>query len=320
MRSPTVSSEITATEQGRALGVLLLDDQSLTREGVEALLGRETDIEVLGGVARLAEALASERDPDVIVAEPVLPGCRRSEVLRTLRERFPSAAILMLTAASTPADVYGALAEGANGYLLKDADASELVTAVRRVAEGQQHLGPEMIALLGRTHPKADLTPRELEVANSSSTAISTTRSPRSCTSRCEPSSIIARTSSASSASMAEPSSSGGWRSVPLRRSAILPGCGGRIRSDQGSWLPSLGHRVVSAHVPGMDRTDTGCIVADERRPALDDDDARAYRSPPTLGHHVIAPGFGPRNRVRGPRRSRNRPWCRRFDPGEGRV
>jgi DNA-binding NarL/FixJ family response regulator len=146
--------------------VLLLDDQPFTREGVGALLGRETDFEVLGGVATLADALASDRDPDVIVAELVLPGCHRNEVLRTLRVRFPSAAILMLTAACTPADVYGALAEGANGYLLKDADATELMTAVRRVAEGQQHLGPEMIALLDPAYPRGDLTPRELEVAN----------------------------------------------------------------------------------------------------------------------------------------------------------
>ncbi|MEO8424131.1 MAG: response regulator transcription factor [Actinomycetota bacterium] len=147
--------------------MLLVDDQSLTREGVEALLSRETDIEVLGGVATLADALASEHDPDVILAELVLPGCERSEVLRALRERFASAAILMLTTARTPADVYEALAEGANGYLLKDADASELVMAVRRVAEGEQHLGPEMIALLDPApYPRGDLTPRELEVAN----------------------------------------------------------------------------------------------------------------------------------------------------------
>lgn len=131
------------------------------------MLGRETDIEVLGAVATLPDALASEHDPDVIVAELILPGCRRSEVLRALRERFASAAILMLTTACTPADVYGALAEGANGYLLKDADAGELVTAVRRVAEGEQHLGPEMMALLDPArYPRGDLTARELEVAN----------------------------------------------------------------------------------------------------------------------------------------------------------
>jgi hypothetical protein len=79
MRSQTASLPVTAIEQPRPLGVLLLDDESLTREGVGALLGRETDIEVLAGVATLAEALASEHDPDVVVAELVLPGCRRSD-------------------------------------------------------------------------------------------------------------------------------------------------------------------------------------------------------------------------------------------------
>jgi DNA-binding NarL/FixJ family response regulator len=167
MRSPTVSLPAAARERPRPLRVLLLDDQPLTREGVGALLGRETDIEVLGAVATLPDALAIEQDPDVIVAELILPGYRRSEVLRSLRERFASAAILMLTTARTPADVYGALAEGANGYLLKDADASELVTAVRRVAKGEQHLGPEMIALLDPApYHRGDLTPRELEVGN----------------------------------------------------------------------------------------------------------------------------------------------------------
>lgn len=167
IRSLVASPPPTATEQRRRVRVLLLDDQSLTREGVGALLGRETDIQVLAGTATLAEALEIEHDPDVIVAELLLRGCRRNEVLRTLRERFPSAAILVITTACTLADVYGALAEGANGYLLKDADASELVTAVRRVADGEQHLGPRMIALLDPApYLEKDLTAREVEVVS----------------------------------------------------------------------------------------------------------------------------------------------------------
>jgi DNA-binding NarL/FixJ family response regulator len=154
-------------DQHRSVRVLLLDDQSLTREGVGALLERETDIEVLEGAATLADALATELEPDVIVAELILPGCQRSEFLKTLRERFPAAAILMLTAACTPADVYGALADGANGYLLKEADPSELITAVRRVAVGGQHLGPRMMALLAPAPDRLDgLTRREVEVVH----------------------------------------------------------------------------------------------------------------------------------------------------------
>jgi DNA-binding NarL/FixJ family response regulator len=164
MRSSTRQTE---TDQRRLLRVLLVDDQSLTREGLVALLGRETDIDVLGGAATLAEALANDHDPDVIVAELLLPGCRRNEVIRTLRERFPSAAVLVITSACTPADVYGALAEGANGYLLKDADAAELVTAVRRVAEGEQHVGPKVVALLDPApYLVRDLTEREVEVVS----------------------------------------------------------------------------------------------------------------------------------------------------------
>ncbi len=167
MRSLVTSPQRTRTDQRRRLRVLLVDDQSLTREGVGALLGRETDIQVLGGVATLEEALASGHDPDVIVAELLLAGCRRNEVLRALHERFPSAAMLVITTACTPGDVYGALAEGASGYLLKDADATELVTAVRRVAGGEQHLGPRIVALLDPAPYLAqDLTPREVEVVS----------------------------------------------------------------------------------------------------------------------------------------------------------
>ncbi|MGZ6544471.1 MAG: LuxR C-terminal-related transcriptional regulator, partial [Actinomycetota bacterium] len=131
------------------------------------LLGRETDMEVLGGATTLAEALASPFDPDVIVAEVVLPGSRRNEIIGMLRARFPSAAILMLTAACTPEDIYGALAEGASGYILKEVDSAELVAAVRHVAGGEQHLGPTMIALLDPArYAQADLTPRENMVVN----------------------------------------------------------------------------------------------------------------------------------------------------------
>ncbi len=119
-------------------------------------------MEVLGGATTLAEALASPFDPDVIVAEVVLPGCQRHEIIGTLRARFPSAALLMLTTACTPENIYGALAEGADGYILNEVDATELVAAVRHVARGEQHLGPKMIALLDPArYAHGDLTPRE---------------------------------------------------------------------------------------------------------------------------------------------------------------
>ena len=90
VRAPAAGLTLSATEQPCPVRVLLLDDQSLTREGVGALLGRETDIEVLGGATTLAEALASPFDPDVIVAEVLLPDSPRNEIIGTLRDEFPS--------------------------------------------------------------------------------------------------------------------------------------------------------------------------------------------------------------------------------------
>ena len=155
------------------IAVLLMDDHVVVREGLRALLERQHDIDVVGEASTVAEAVAMDGDPDVVVADLMLPDERGVEVVRRLKQRHWRAAILVLTMVDNPTDVQLCLAAGARGYLLKETASSELVDAVRKVAGGEDYLQPSLGAALakwkdapGRVGARAvdDLTPREREV------------------------------------------------------------------------------------------------------------------------------------------------------------
>jgi two-component system, NarL family, response regulator NreC len=155
------------------IAVLLMDDHVVVREGLRALLERQDDIDVMAEASTVAEALAVDVDPDVVVADLMLPDERGVEVVRRLKQRHDKAAILVLTMVDNPTDVQQCLAAGARGYLLKETAGSELVDAVRKVAGGEEYLQPSLGASLakwkespGRVRARAvdDLTPREREV------------------------------------------------------------------------------------------------------------------------------------------------------------
>jgi two-component system response regulator NreC len=155
------------------IAVLLMDDHVVVREGLRALLERQDDIDVMAEASTVAEALSLDVDPDVVVADLMLPDERGVEVVRRLKQRHDKAAILVLTMVDNPTDVQQCLAAGARGYLLKETAGSELVDAVRKVAGGEEYLQPSLGASLakwkespGRVRARAvdDLTPREREV------------------------------------------------------------------------------------------------------------------------------------------------------------
>lgn len=158
---------------GARIGVLLMDDHVVVREGLRALLERQDGIDVVAEAGSVGEALGLEVEPDVVVADLVLPDERGAEVVRRLKERHPDAAILVLTMVDNPTDVQLCLAAGARGYLLKETASTELVDAVRKVAGGEDYLQPSLGAALarwrdtpGRIHARAidDLSQREREV------------------------------------------------------------------------------------------------------------------------------------------------------------
>jgi DNA-binding NarL/FixJ family response regulator len=128
--------------------VLIVDDQSLIRAGIQALLSRKPDIEVVGHASDGAEALRQvvELDPDVVLMDIRMPGMDGVEATRQLVASRARASVIILTTFHDDTNVFGALAAGARGYLLKDTDHKELAEAVRVVAAGRALIHPDITA------------------------------------------------------------------------------------------------------------------------------------------------------------------------------
>jgi DNA-binding NarL/FixJ family response regulator len=128
--------------------VLIVDDQALIRVGIQALLQRKPDIEVVGQASDGAEALrlVAALDPDVVLMDIRMPGMDGVEATRQLIARQVRAGIIILTTFHDDANVFSALAAGARGYLLKDTDHKELAEAIRVVASGSASIHPQVTA------------------------------------------------------------------------------------------------------------------------------------------------------------------------------
>jgi two-component system response regulator DesR len=145
--------------------VLLAEDQAMMREALAALLELEDDIEVVAQVGRGDEVVAAARDarPDVALLDIEMPGMTGLEAAQLLRAELPGCRVLMLTTFGRVGYLRRAMADGAAGFLLKDAPARELAAAVRRVVAGERVVdsGLAAAALAEGDNP---LTPREREV------------------------------------------------------------------------------------------------------------------------------------------------------------
>ena len=119
--------------------VLLVDDQTLIRQGIRLLLELEPDIQVVGQAANGREALeqAETLHPDVILMDVRMPGMDGVAATRELRLRFPEVKVIILTTFEDDETVFEGLKAGARGYLLKDISSEEMAEAVRKVAAGE---------------------------------------------------------------------------------------------------------------------------------------------------------------------------------------
>jgi len=152
---------------GNKLRVLLVDDHALVRRGFRRMLEDEPTFQVAGEASDGLEAvqLAEQLRPDVIVMDCALPQMNGIEASRRILSKLPETAILMLSMHSEDTLVKQALEAGARGYILKNAMDLDLVSAIKKVAEGQTVLVPQ-IARSGALKGERDtgLTPRELEI------------------------------------------------------------------------------------------------------------------------------------------------------------
>ena len=149
------------------ISVLLVDDHALVRRGFRRMLEDEEDILVKGEASDGEEAvrLARQLQPNVIVMDCALPGISGLVATRKILEHDPKAAVLMLSMHSEDTWVRQSLEAGARGYMLKNAVDLELVTAIRRVAAGEEVLDSQ-IARRGtlKGERETGLTVRELEI------------------------------------------------------------------------------------------------------------------------------------------------------------
>lgn len=150
--------------------ILLVDDQTLFREGLATLLSVQTDIEVVGEAADGHEAIAQARslEPDLILMDLRMPHMGGAAATREILKFDAPPRILVLTTFDDDDDVFAALRAGAAGYLLKDSPSEQLLAAVRTVAAGQPFLQPSITAkvlaqLQQQTPPPTGPTHHEVE-------------------------------------------------------------------------------------------------------------------------------------------------------------
>lgn len=145
--------------------VLIAEDQGMVRGALATLIGLEPDIEVVAQVARgdevLAEALRVA--PDVALLDIEMPGATGLDAAEQLAVRLPSCKVLILTTFGRPGYLRRAMEGGASGFVLKDAPASELSSAIRRALRGERVVDPGLAAA-ALSQGESPLTPREHEV------------------------------------------------------------------------------------------------------------------------------------------------------------
>jgi DNA-binding NarL/FixJ family response regulator len=151
--------------------VIVVDDHTVMRAGVIALLAAEHSIEVVGeaGDGRAALALIEEVDPDVALIDLRMPRLDGVATTAEIVARHPRTRVLILTTYDTDADIERGVEAGAIGYLLKDTTREQLVDAIHAAARGETVLAPrvaEKLIARMRRPVHASLTPRELDVLN----------------------------------------------------------------------------------------------------------------------------------------------------------
>lgn len=130
--------------------LLLVDDHTLFRRGLKALLSQDERFDVAGEAGDIGEALRSvqRQRPDVILLDNHLPGVRGVDAIASLKDAAPGSRVLMLTVSEDENDLAAALQAGADGYLLKTVESDQLADTIVKVMEGESVISPEMMTKL----------------------------------------------------------------------------------------------------------------------------------------------------------------------------
>lgn len=161
-------------EQAKPIRVLVVDDHTIIRKGVRAVLDLVPDIELAGEAENGRQAVEADREltPDVVLMDLMMPEMDGIECIRQIRARRPAARILVLTNFAGEDMIFPAIKAGAMGYHLKDSSPEALIDAIRQVSRGVASLHPSIARKLLEEIQSADkrplseepLTQREMEV------------------------------------------------------------------------------------------------------------------------------------------------------------
>jgi two-component system, NarL family, response regulator LiaR len=163
-----------ANDEPDNIRVLIVDDHTVVRDGLRALISAEPGMEICGAAADGNEAvkLAAEFNPDVILLDLVMPRMDGVEATRLIRLHNPQARILVLTSFAEDHQVFSAVKAGAMGYLMKDTSSEELLLAIRNTYLNQPVMQPKIaMKLMGEiqsagssSDSDTSLTSREIEI------------------------------------------------------------------------------------------------------------------------------------------------------------
>ena len=157
-----------------AIKILIADDHPVVREGLNAMLSREIDFEVIGEAKDGVEAVSKVKElkPDVVLMDLRMPEMDGVEAMRQIRSIDPAVKFIILTTYSDDDYIFSGIEAGARAYLLKDAPRDELFKAIRAVHKGESLIQPVVASKLldrfsqlsRRTPSGEELSERELEV------------------------------------------------------------------------------------------------------------------------------------------------------------
>ena len=146
--------------------VMLVDDHSVVRMGLSAIINLEKDLKVCGEAENGSGAveLAKKLCPDVVVMDFMMPGMDGAEATAAVLKASPCSHVLILTTYGSSADISRALSAGATGAVTKNLSNSDLVEAIRATARGERRLSPEIESSVNEASAEPSFTPRQREV------------------------------------------------------------------------------------------------------------------------------------------------------------
>ena len=150
----------------KKIKILIADDHTIVRIGLQTLLSAEKDFEIVGEAKNGIEAvkIASKARPDVVIMDLIMPKKNGIDATREILETLPTAKILVLTSFGTSDGIVQALQLGAVGAIMKTADDGALVSAIRKVMRGERVITSEIKRLLNEDPPVPTLSTRQKEI------------------------------------------------------------------------------------------------------------------------------------------------------------